>query len=776
MSRTTRGENNEDARLRPIRLRPTGRSQNWPKSKLAEIEQMVFALFLLSAFSCFLLFLILFFFSFSFSFSFSSFSSYCSFSFCSVCFCPQKPVPWTPNPEPSAGPPSAGPPSTGPPQKNVAFFSLPPQFSFFSSSLGVLSLNFGAGASHDSLRAETCTFQGPVLQTPPKLFHEKTERGKKPRNFVPPTLRRPTICGPKIQHPKIGRSRNWPKSNWPNSNWPNSKKKKSWPKSKLTEVDRAQKQYIPCFFEKAWPAEDRRRLHKNTAHAHFGFSALRIARAKTRVVPVSERVEACKLFLERGKKRVHRAQEVVGEALTQKAVHEEEVAEGERRLALLQAEAAQPEPLGTTSVTQLQQPIDALVRERDALRANPHQDGKWTGHGPPSAENIPVMPTDIQELHGWLSDRNCELWNAMEFGDAELVAKIGGLVGQGAVGVVGSQPRCAHGWGIPFCAHVKFDRRTSETALFGARCRFRFGHSELINSRYGLRGVRVGEATNPGPARERSLARERSPEAILSDLEADLTRLDSSDEEPLARPMLGRNVVRRVSVADDTLPHTDAAARSIGDAFRFSRRVVLVPQSAGTPQSVQDRSSNRFAILAPDPNHEDLSVSASNVGSQTFPAATLLDDLECHLTRVTNDDQDTRGSDIGGVAHFAEAVGTESVPGIDRRTRRRLSLVWRADIRDPVPVYHQADALGSHDQRFLRAPGPQHRLRRVLSEESPEISTLPGSTVPASQGALRNRGVELEAVRLSESSFDRGEDRSGPSECQSGQGPALISR
>ena len=33
---------------------------------------------------------------------------------------------------------------------------------------------------------------------------------------------------------------------------------------------------------------------------------------------------------------------------------------------------------------------------------------------------------------GWLSDRNCDLCNAMEFGDSTLMAKIGLLVGQRA--------------------------------------------------------------------------------------------------------------------------------------------------------------------------------------------------------------------------------------------------------------------------------------------------------------------------------------------------------
>ena len=104
-------------------------------------------------------------------------------------------------------------------------------------------------------------------------------------------------------------------------------------------------------------------------------AALRSTRAKTRVLPVSERVETCKMFVDRAKKRVQRAQDVVDKALSQKAVHEAEVAEGERRMALLQAEAAQP-----AHVTELQQQIDALVRERDALRASLFQDGKYTSH------------------------------------------------------------------------------------------------------------------------------------------------------------------------------------------------------------------------------------------------------------------------------------------------------------------------------------------------------------------------------------------------------------
>ena len=56
----------------------------------------------------------------------------------------------------------------------------------------------------------------------------------------------------------------------------------------------------------------------------------------------------------------------------------------------------------------------------------------------------------------------------------------------------------------------------------------------MRESCYGFRGVRVGEASNPGPPTTRSRARmEEEAEAVLSGLEAALTRIDdSSDDEP----------------------------------------------------------------------------------------------------------------------------------------------------------------------------------------------------------------------------------------------------
>ena len=129
----------EDARLRPIRLRtfrlrPVGRSRNWPKSKLAEVE--------INEINCRMLLLSL---------------SLSSFSFRSVSVfvpknlnCTRNPKPCTPLPmDLSAGPLDNPPPDNPPPDnpKFRAFFCPPPQqFSFFflSLSLGVFPWNLGS--------------------------------------------------------------------------------------------------------------------------------------------------------------------------------------------------------------------------------------------------------------------------------------------------------------------------------------------------------------------------------------------------------------------------------------------------------------------------------------------------------------------------------------------------------------------------------------------------------------------------------------------------------
>ena len=87
------------------------------------------------------------------------------------------------------------------------------------------------------------------------------------------------------------------------------------------------------------------------------------------------RVE-CKLFLERVRKCVERAQAVVDRACEQKVLCEAEVAEGDERYAQLLAEAA---PVVSLQVTELQEWIKALLLERNTLRAarvNPDRRGR----------------------------------------------------------------------------------------------------------------------------------------------------------------------------------------------------------------------------------------------------------------------------------------------------------------------------------------------------------------------------------------------------------------
>ena len=67
----------------------------------------------------------------------------------------------------------------------------------------------------------------------------------------------------------------------------------------------------------------------------------------------------------------------------------------------------------------------------------------------------------------------------------------------------------------------------------------------MRNKRYRLRGVRVGEASNPGPPQSRIRPLVGVVEDILASLEHDLTHIDS-DDEPLVSVGSARNVVPRL--------------------------------------------------------------------------------------------------------------------------------------------------------------------------------------------------------------------------------------
>ena len=60
--------------------------------------------------------------------------------------------------------------------------------------------------------------------------------------------------------------------------------------------------------------------------------ALKAAQARSKVQPVADRVESCKLFIARGQRRVTGAEEVIKRAQEQRAVHVVEVEEAQQRL------------------------------------------------------------------------------------------------------------------------------------------------------------------------------------------------------------------------------------------------------------------------------------------------------------------------------------------------------------------------------------------------------------------------------------------------------------
>ena len=183
-------------------------------------------------------------------------------------------------------------------------------------------------------------------------------------------------------------------------------------------------------------------LGEGNAHSKPLLKALEVARARSQIAPVDKRIESCKSFLERARKRAGRLEEVIARATTEKEVCLQEIAESERRLQQLEAQVrvlpTQVNAQAEVPVGVLQEKIDALQKERDVLLAAatpvlPRPSPAWMGDGPPSLDNILPLPSaNVQDVEYWLNCRNCEMRNALEHGDVGTVARCGSLVAQGA--------------------------------------------------------------------------------------------------------------------------------------------------------------------------------------------------------------------------------------------------------------------------------------------------------------------------------------------------------
>ena len=123
--------------------------------------------------------------------------------------------------------------------------------------------------------------------------------------------------------------------------------------------------------------------------------------------------------------------QVIARALEQKPNHQAEVAPArdfpnwKRKTTSI--------PVLPCQRSELQKQVDQLVQKRDALRVGQiwrggsgEVDGQWSS---------PMPFSNRHDLQGWMSERNCDLRNAMEFGDSVLISKVGALVGQGAAQV-----------------------------------------------------------------------------------------------------------------------------------------------------------------------------------------------------------------------------------------------------------------------------------------------------------------------------------------------------
>ena len=185
------------------------------------------------------------------------------------------------------------------------------------------------------------------------------------------------------------------------------------------------------------------------------------AKAQTRFVPVGERLDARLKFIERAKKRLESADQDVIKAQEVRASRETQLSEELANLQRLRSEATSAAPVPPVGV--------GVVAD--------------------SAEEIRRLRAHISLLESGSMDTSRELMRQKK---AKTLNARGDAL---CIDAVGQSRRCSSSNGSE---HV--DVNSDKRGTFGfEECQTTRAVNTLRDARYGLRGVRVGEASRPGP-------------------------------------------------------------------------------------------------------------------------------------------------------------------------------------------------------------------------------------------------------------------------------------
>ena len=279
---------------------------------------------------------------------------------------------------------------------------------------------------------------------------------------------------------------------------------------------------------------------------------LKRAKSAAQLQPASVRLEHCRSFIERAKKRI-------SDLEAEKAILEAELKEAEVRLVRLEAEVAAPPPAGSNKLSAgpiLQQMVNKLQQEKDAFAEELHgpvERSRVRQRVSPShiPQVVPPMPTLIpHDLSNWILDRHSDLQEAMSAGGH-----------QASVGI-----------------DISSESRRRET------CRIDRRHGTV--TQWGFRGVRVGEAANPGPCSRRRRMQRR---ALQWSWDSDSESEDERNVAPRLEPEDGEQVLPPPISSPPSEGHP-----SIGSRLVWHPTGIQACCVASVPRS-DSRSSRRCA-------------------------------------------------------------------------------------------------------------------------------------------------------------------------------------